>query len=32
LMVASGAGSNAPARKMWTGLVGPTHVSGWAFD
>lgn len=32
LMVASGAGSDAPARKLWTGLVGPTHVSAWAFD
>jgi aromatic ring-opening dioxygenase catalytic subunit (LigB family) len=32
LMVASGAGGDAPARKMWTGMVGPTHVSGWWFD
>jgi aromatic ring-opening dioxygenase catalytic subunit (LigB family) len=32
LMVASGAGGDAPARKLWTGLVGPTRVSGWAFD
>lgn len=32
LMVASGAGSDAPARKMWTGMVGTTHVSGWWFD
>jgi aromatic ring-opening dioxygenase catalytic subunit (LigB family) len=31
LMVASGAGSDAPGRKMWSGLVGPTVVSAWAF-
>ena len=32
LMVASGAGSDGPARKMWAGMVGPTHLAGWAFD
>jgi len=32
LMVASGAGSDAPARKMWQGEVGATRVSAWAFD
>ncbi len=32
LMVASGAGSDAPARKLWAGMVGPTHLAGWAFD
>lgn len=32
LMVASGAGSDAPARKMWQGAVGATRVSAWAFD
>lgn len=31
-VVASGAGSDAPARKLWTGLVGPAQVSAWAFD
>ena len=32
LMVASGAGGDAPARKLWRGAVGPTAVSAWAFD
>jgi hypothetical protein len=32
LMVASGAGGNSPARKLWDGMVGPTHLAGWAFD
>lgn len=32
LMVASGAGSNAPGRKIWSGSVAATVVSGWAFD
>ncbi len=32
LMVASGAGGDAPARKLWAGMVGPTHLAGWAFD
>ena len=31
LMVASGAGSDAPGTKLWSGLVGDTRVSGWAF-
>ena len=32
LMVASGAGGDAPARRLWAGMVGPTHLGGWAFD
>jgi hypothetical protein len=32
LMVASGAGSDAPGRRMWTGMVGPTHLGGWLFE
>lgn len=32
LMVASGAGGDTPARKLWSGAVGPTAVSAWAFD
>lgn len=32
LMVASGAGSDAVGRKLWSGLVGPTAVAAWAFD
>ncbi len=32
LMVASGAGGDAPARKLWGGAVGPTAVSAWAFE
>ena len=32
LMVAAGAGRDRPARKLWSGLVGPARNSGWAFD
>ena len=32
LMVASGAGSDAAGRKIWSGTMGPTVVSAWAFD
>ena len=32
LMVASGAGSDAPARRLWRGAVGPTALGAWAFD
>jgi aromatic ring-opening dioxygenase catalytic subunit (LigB family) len=32
LMVASGAGSDQPSRKLWTGSVGPARASAWAFD
>jgi aromatic ring-opening dioxygenase catalytic subunit (LigB family) len=32
LMVASGAGSDAPGRRMWAGMVGPTHLGAWIFD
>jgi aromatic ring-opening dioxygenase catalytic subunit (LigB family) len=32
LMVASGAGGDAPARRLWAGMVGPTHLGAWAFD
>jgi len=32
LMVASGAGSDTPAQKIWKGAVGQTSVSAWAFD
>lgn len=32
LMVASGAGGDAPGRKLWSGAVGATPVSAWAFD
>ncbi len=32
LMVASGAGGESPARKLWSGAMGPTAVSAWAFD
>lgn len=32
LMVASGAGSDASGRKLWSGAVGATTVSAWAFD
>jgi aromatic ring-opening dioxygenase catalytic subunit (LigB family) len=32
LMVASGAGGDTRARKLWSGAVGPTAVSAWAFD
>ena len=31
LMVASGAGSDASAVKLWAGLVGDTPVGAWAF-
>ena len=32
LMVASGAGSDAPGRSIWRGNVGPTCLGAWAFD
>ncbi len=32
LMVASGAGGDTPGRKLWSGAVGATAVSAWAFD
>ncbi len=32
LMVACGAGSDVPGRKIWSGAVGATAVSAWAFD
>jgi len=32
LMVASGAGSDVPARKLWAGMAGAAHLAGWAFD
>lgn len=32
LMVASGAGSDAPARRLWRGAVGPSCLAAWAFD
>jgi len=32
LMVASGAGSDLPARRLWRGAVGPSCLAGWAFD
>jgi aromatic ring-opening dioxygenase catalytic subunit (LigB family) len=32
LMVASGAGSDAAGRKIWSGMMGPTAVAAWAFD
>ena len=28
LMVASGAGGDAPALRLWAGMVGPTHLGG----
>jgi aromatic ring-opening dioxygenase catalytic subunit (LigB family) len=31
LMVASGAGGDAPAHKMWSGDAGDTRVSAWSF-
>ena len=31
LMVASGAGSDAPAEKIWSGAVGDSRVSAWSF-
>jgi hypothetical protein len=30
-MVASGAGSDLPAQKIWSGLVGTTRTSAWSF-
>jgi aromatic ring-opening dioxygenase catalytic subunit (LigB family) len=32
LMVASGAGSDAPAQRLWRGSVGPSCLAAWAFD
>lgn len=32
LMVASGAGSDQPARRMWRGAVGPSCLGAWRFD
>jgi aromatic ring-opening dioxygenase catalytic subunit (LigB family) len=32
LMVASGAGSDLPARCLWRGAVGPSCLAAWAFD
>ena len=32
LRVASGAGSDAPARRLWRGAVGSTALGAWAFD
>lgn len=32
LMVASGAGSDAPGRPLWRGSIGPTCIGAWAFD
>ncbi|MDB5893267.1 MAG: dioxygenase [Rhodoferax sp.] len=32
LMVASGAGSDQPARRLWRGSVGPSCLGAWAFD
>ena len=32
LMEASGAGGHAAARRLWAGMVGPTHLGGWVFD
>lgn len=32
LMVASGAGSDMPAQKIWSGTAGYSKVSAWAFD
>lgn len=32
LMVASGAGSDLPARRLWRGSVGPSALGAWAFD
>jgi aromatic ring-opening dioxygenase catalytic subunit (LigB family) len=31
LMVASGAGSDTPAQKIWSGRTGETLISAWAF-
>jgi aromatic ring-opening dioxygenase catalytic subunit (LigB family) len=32
LMIASGAGSDQPGRRLWSGAVGPTALGAWAFD
>jgi aromatic ring-opening dioxygenase catalytic subunit (LigB family) len=32
LMVASGAGSDRPARNLWRGWVGDSRIGAWAFD
>jgi aromatic ring-opening dioxygenase catalytic subunit (LigB family) len=32
LMIASGAGTDAPARRVWRGGVGPTALGAWSFD
>ena len=32
LMLASGAGSDRPGRRLWRGAVGPTALGAWAFD
>ena len=32
LMIASGAGSDVPARALWRGEIGPTCAGAWAFD
>jgi aromatic ring-opening dioxygenase catalytic subunit (LigB family) len=32
LMVASGAGSDAPGRSLWRGAIGPTSIGAWIFD
>ena len=32
LMVASGAGSDLPGRRLWQGPVGPSVTAAWAFD
>jgi aromatic ring-opening dioxygenase catalytic subunit (LigB family) len=32
LMIASGAGTDLPARSLWRGAVGPTCLAAWAFD
>jgi aromatic ring-opening dioxygenase catalytic subunit (LigB family) len=32
LMVASGAGSDRPGRRLWRGSVGPSCLGAWAFD
>ncbi len=31
-MIASGAGSDAPGRRLWRGAVGPGALGAWAFD
>lgn len=32
MMVASGAGSDLPGRRIWSGAVGPSALGAWAFD